>query len=147
MRSVHEDLSSFEQAQNEAPGERAGVSASDRFVAVELPDAELETLHAALAAERELAEAYLARKQLRHVAQRGVFVLCVRTRRGFFGGSSAAADLALVARLVPKVRLPGSVLVISPHRGFRKLAHKIMAMPGARLDLAAPLATSSRELA
>jgi Zn-dependent protease with chaperone function len=133
MRAVYDELSLFQLAQSEGDG----VSARDAFAAADLTPAELQALQSVLAADRQLQEAHLARKLLRHPSQRPLFVLCVGTRRGLFAGLSAERDAELVGRLIPRVRLPGSVLVISPHRQFRALGRKIKATPGSRIDVSA----------
>ena len=43
--------------------------------------------------------------------------------------------MQLVRRLIPRVELPGQVLVIARQGGFRKLADKVMKLPGAEVFL------------
>jgi Zn-dependent protease with chaperone function len=133
LRKIHDHLGRYQRSQAEAIRERTSVTAGDRFLPHELSSAERELLCGVLSGDAELAEAYLVRKELQHLVHQRLYVLCVRTRPGFFGGSNSAKDAALVGRLIPRVRLPGRVLVISPQGGFRPLARKIMARPDARL--------------
>jgi hypothetical protein len=111
--------------------ERNSVSASDRFLAHDLEEAEMAALHEVLAQQTDLACAYLARKELKHFPRQRLFVCCVRSTAGCWTWSGADRDSALAARLIPVVRLPGRVLIIAARGNFRALSRKIMAMPDA----------------
>jgi hypothetical protein len=60
-----------------------------------------------------------------------LFVLCVRAVRPWHGFGNESSERALVQRLIPKVKLPGRVLVIAPVGSFRPLAKKIAKVSGA----------------
>jgi predicted Zn-dependent protease len=136
LRQVHARQGRFQQTQADAIRERISVTAQDHLVPHGLSDLELASLCATLAADSELAEAYLVQKELKNWTHQPLYVLCVRTRPSFFGRSKAAQDMALVQRLIPQVRLAGRVLVISPQGGFRSLARKIMTSPEANIHRA-----------
>jgi Zn-dependent protease with chaperone function len=112
-----------------AQRERTSVKASDIFLPHDLEDAELASLRQQLQAEPELHGAWLVQKELRVFSRRRLFVLCVRSRWQWLTGSSAEVDSVLSVRIAKNVRLPGRVLVISPHGGFAALARKVMRSP------------------
>lgn len=133
LRQVNVQLGAYEQDQAESVRERSTVTPGDTFLHHALAASELKMLSQLLFEDGDLAEAYLVRKQLRLRAHQPLYVLCVRTRIGWFGGSNGGRDAALVERLIPRVRLPGRVLVIAPQGGFRPLARAVMRISGARL--------------
>lgn len=127
VRDMLSHLSRLETAQTEAAKERSMVTATDRFVSHGLIDSELDHLKRKLRAIPQLQAAWLVRKQVKHFPNRPLFVLVVRTRStGLFGSSNAQEDRRLVATLIPEVTLPGRVLIVAPHDGFRRLGRKIM---------------------
>jgi hypothetical protein len=138
VADIHRRLSAYEAAAEAARLERSNVSASDRFLPHDLTAAELAALGETLAGIPGLAEAYLARKELRHFPRRRLFVLCVRSRVGFLGRSNALLDESVARRAMAKVKLPGRVLVVSPGGVFAPLARKISRQPDARVPIPAP---------
>jgi hypothetical protein len=133
VRLARQAMSQFIAEAEPARRERAQVSASDRFGAHELSEEELARLQSVLSSDGGIVAAYLCRKELKHRSRQRLFVLCVHSRTGWFGRSNPDADRALATRLIPKVHLPGRVLVITPQGGFRRLASKIRRRPDARV--------------
>lgn len=133
LKDVYSQLSRYQEAVANAQQERYSVTARDQFLPHDLTADKFDPLLTLLSTHSELAEAYLVRKQLRHFTHQQLFVLCVRTQLGFFGRSNVNRDTALVTKLIPQVRLPGRVLIIAPQHGFKKVAQKIMSLPGARI--------------
>jgi Peptidase family M48 len=133
LRKVYDFLGRYQTAQSEAVRERSSVTALDNLLPHGLSSMDLAALSTILAKDTDLAEAYLVRKELKHLTHQPLYVLCVRTRPGFFGRSNAGNDAQLVARLFSQVRLSGRVLVIAPQGGFRPLARKVMASADAKV--------------
>jgi Zn-dependent protease with chaperone function len=113
--------------------ERSAVNASDSFVSHGLAEAELEALRGVLATEPELWTADLARKELRYFKKQRLFVLLVRPRPRWHRLPSQERQRELIARLAPKVVLPGRVLVIGTGGAHRGVARKVAAVEGARV--------------
>jgi len=118
----------------EARRERSTITPRDILLPHSLADDQLEPLRALLVAEPDGSTARLARKQLRHFPQRPLFLLAVRARPTRLGFANADLDRALARRLVPKVVLPGQVLVITRQGAHGKLARRLFKMPGTELD-------------
>ena len=114
------------------------MSAFDRLLPHELTPDELATLQEVLGRQPDLAAAHLVRKELKHFPRQRLFVLSVRSGAHRWGWSRASRDAALVARLVPQVRLPGRVFVVASQPGFRALARKVARAPGAQVYPARP---------
>lgn len=132
VQEVHHRLSRFEAAAAAAQRERGEVSVSDRFLPHELTSEEMAALHDVLDSDPDLGSAFLVRKELKYFTRQRLFVLCVRSatsRWAFHGGR----DEATANRLVPRIRLPGRVLVIASQPGFRALARKVVRSPGAQI--------------
>ncbi len=134
VREIRERLSRFETAKAAAGRERGSVTPADTFIPHGLSECELESLQQSLRSESESHSAWLVQKRLTHFKNQRLFVLVGHTSpTGFFRRSNSDLDQALTTRLINKVNLPGRVLIIAPHGGFRPLARKIMAIPGARV--------------
>lgn len=133
IRETQARLDRHEAAVAASHTERLNVTASDTFIPHTLTPAELCTLRAVLAADPMLASADLAQKEMRHFPKQRLFVLCLRTRRAWYQLPNSDMNQAAVARLLPKIRLPGRQLVIAPHGGFRTLAALIARVPSARV--------------
>ena len=128
VRDMQAIVSRFQTAQVAAATERSVVTVKDPFVPHGLSETELVSLRATLAAQTEIAAAWLVRKELKHFQKQKLFVLVARTKpSGLFGGSNADRDRALVTALMSSVKLPGRLLIVAPQGGFRALAQKIMA--------------------
>ena len=122
-------ISRFQAAQVAAATERSVVTIKDPFGPHGLSETELALLRATLAAQSEIATAWLVRKELKHFQKQKLFVLVARTKpSGLFGGSNADRDRALVTALMSSIQLPGRMLIVAPQGGFRALAQKIMAL-------------------
>lgn len=132
LHEIRATLGRYHAAQAAAQQERSVVSVKDAFLPADLEASDQLALHEILSRDADLAEAYVVRKQLKHFTHQPLFILCVRSKSGYFGRTSAAVDDAIVARLIPQVRLPGRILIVSPHGGFRALARKIMSFPEAK---------------
>ena len=129
VRDMQVIVSRFQTAQVAAVTERSVVTVKDPFVPHGLSETELASLRATLAAQTEIATAWLVRKELKHFQKQKLFVLVARTKpSGLFGGSNADRDCALVKALMSSIQLPGRMLVIAPQGGFRTLAQKIMTL-------------------
>jgi hypothetical protein len=129
LHEIRATLRRYHAAQAAAQQERSVVSVKDTFAPADLEASDQVELHEVLSRDPDLAEAYVVRKRLKHFTHQPLFILRVRSKPGYFGRTSADLDEAIVARLIPQVRLPGRVLIVSPHRGFRALARKIMSLP------------------
>ena len=129
VRDMQAIVSCFQTAQIAAATERSVVTVKDPFVPHGLSETELASLRATLAAQTEIAAAWLVRKELKHFQKQRLFVLVARTKpSGLFGGSNADRDRALVTALMSSIKLPGRMLIVAPQGGFRALAQKIMTL-------------------
>jgi hypothetical protein len=130
---VRERLRRFMLEADEARKERAQVGPRDLFRAHELEKSELGEIVAMLRAEPGLDAAWLVQKELVYFRKQRLFVLSVRTAINVWGHSNATRDAELVGRLIPKLKLPGRSLVISPSGGFRKLAKRVVSTPDSQI--------------
>ena len=133
LRETQSRLDRHEAAVAASHTERLNVAAGDTFIPHTLTPAELGNLRAILAGDSDIAAADLVQKQMRHFPKQRLFVLCLRVRRSWYALPSAERGQAAVARLLPKVRLPGRKLVFAPHGGFRALASRLATIPAARV--------------
>ena len=132
LQEVHRQLSRFEAACAGAERERSRLSPSDRFVPHDLSADDLANLQEILAREPGVAAAYLVRKELEHFPRQRLFILCLWPT-GSSWGWSTDRNARLVARLMPRLKLPGRVLTITPQRGARRLIRRITRIPDARI--------------
>ena len=141
IRATQARLDRHEAAVAASHTERLNVVAGDVFIPHTLTAEELAALRAVLAADPEIAAADLVQKQMRHFQKQRLFVLCLRLQRAWYQLPNRDREQAAVARLLPKIRLPGRKLVLAPHGGFRALAARLARLPAARIFLraAAPL--------
>ncbi len=109
--------------------DNAALPASVELVAADLTPDDETRLRLALD-DPQLAAAYLVQRRPRRQGGRPQFFLCVRSRPRW--GPRGRSDEDLVARLIPRVRLPGRVLILAPAGSLRALAKRVMAVPGAR---------------
>ena len=133
QREARDRLDRHEVAVVKARAERAAVAAGDAFLPHALAPEALGALVVLLAGHAECRGGWLARKAVRHFPDRPLFVLAVNAPAGRWGFADPDRDAALVRALVPKVHLPGQVLVIGRFGGFGKLARKVASLPGARV--------------
>ncbi|WZO98264.1 M48 family metallopeptidase [Isosphaeraceae bacterium EP7] len=138
LRDVRDRLDRHEADVEKAQAERATIGAGDAFLPHGLPAETTAALVALLASRRDCTGAWLARKAVRHFPDRPLFVLAVRSIHGRWGIGDADRDAALVRALVPKVQLPGQVLVVSRTGSFGKLGRKVERLPGSRIHPADP---------
>ncbi|QEH32768.1 Protease HtpX [Aquisphaera giovannonii] len=132
LREVRARLDAHEAAVEGDRLERASVGPSDDFLPHGLDDDALAPLLALLAAQPTCAGAWLARKRLRSLPRRPLFVLCLGGK-AFRWGLGDEPGRVLVQQLSRRMELPGQVLVISRNGGFRRLAARIMKLPGSRI--------------
>jgi len=133
LRDVRTRLDRYDADVVESRRERATVTARDGLLPHGLTDEQLAPLRALLTSLPDGSAAWLVRKALRHFPHRPLFLLCVRATPNRWGFANADRDRELTKQLVPRVELPGQVLVVTRHGAFRKLASKIMAFPGSDL--------------
>ena len=129
QRDARDRLDRHEAEVEKARAERSVVGAGDAFLPHALPDETIEALRAVLASRDGGTAAWLARKAVRHFPDRPLFVLAVRSAPGRWGVADADRDASLVKDLVPKVQLPGQVLVVTRSGSFGKLARKVESLP------------------
>ncbi len=129
LREIRSLLDQFEGDLAEARRERSAIRAGDPFSLHDLAVEELRPLLHLLSSTPECAAGWLVRKDVRHFPHRPLFVLCVRAKGPRWGSGRGERDRALARRLIPRVELPGQVLVISRQDSFRKLAARIMSIP------------------
>jgi predicted Zn-dependent protease len=132
-QSVRERLLRYQVDMESARKERGQVRASDRFRPHELAPSELDAIIAALRSESALEGAWLVQKDLVFFPKQRLFVVVVQTATNSWGRSNAVQDSQLASRLIPKLKLPGSTLVIGAKGTFGKLAKKVMAHPDAKI--------------
>jgi hypothetical protein len=130
LREIRARLDRHESDLRASQRERSTITAGDTFVPHELTDEQLAPLRALLASIPAVGAAWLIRKKLRYFPNRPQFVLCVRGTATRWWSNNSEQETDLVRRLVPKVELPGQVLVISRHGSFAALARVIMKIPG-----------------
>ena len=133
LREMRGRLDRHEADLAAARRERSAIGPRDAFSSHGLADPQIEPLRTLLASLPDCEAAWLVRKDVRHFPNRPVLVLCVRAKSTRWGLDRSERDQELVKWLVPRVELPGQSLVIARHGGFRKLAAKIMAMPGSEV--------------
>lgn len=133
QRDVRVLLDRHEEAVTRARRERATVSPRDTFLPHGLADEQIEPLRSLLAAQEACGAAWLVRKAVRLFPHRPLFLLCVRGLPARWGRRHPERDWELARRLIPRVELPGQVLVIARYGLFRKLAGKVMALPEAEV--------------
>jgi Peptidase family M48 len=131
VRELSSRQDRFDAVAKAADRERSQIDASDDFREHALCHDQLEPVQRLLATERQCGAAWLVRKTLEHYPDRPLFVLCVQAARPRWGFGRAEEERGLVRRLVPRIELPGQVLVIASTGYSRRLARKVMAVPGA----------------
>lgn len=131
LRALESRLDHRERDLAASRQERNSVTAADTLIPHGLTDDELAPLRALLADEDEIVHAELGRKALRLFPEQRLFLLCVHVRRNWLNREPAERAQAAVNRLVPRVQLPGRVLIFSRTGGFTPLAHKLAAVSGA----------------
>ncbi|WP_435018609.1 M48 family metalloprotease [Tundrisphaera sp. TA3] len=133
QRDARDRLDRHEAEVEKARAERSVVGPGDAFLPHALADEPLRALVAVLASQKDLTVAWLARKAVRHFPDRPLFVLAVRSVPGRWGFADAERDASLVKALVPKVQLPGQVLVVARSGSLGKLARKVESLAEARV--------------
>ena len=133
LEDVRTRLDRFDVDLAQAGRERASVSASDTLLEHGLADDQLAPLRSLLAAQPDCHGAWLARKELQHFPERPLYLLCVRSVPNRWGLSNSDRDRSLTRRLIPRVELPGQVLVITRQGTYRQLADKLRAFPGSQI--------------
>lgn len=113
--------------------ERNRVTPQDRFLPHELASEALAATCVELRKEPEVAQAFLARKELQHFPEQRLFVLVIRVKRRWYALPSAEKESAVVGRLVARTHLPGRLLVVGEHGGFAGVARKVKGVPGGRI--------------
>ena len=126
LAEIRARLDRHEEAVAASFRERSIVKPRDPMEPHGLDAEQLEPLRRVLESDSGCATAWLVRKALRHFPERPLLILCVagegpRWRSG--------RDRDLARRLVPRVVLPGQVLVIARPGEFRSLARRVMALP------------------
>ena len=134
MREITARLDRHEQHVAASRTERSSVTAADTFIPHGLSEQQLTELRVALASEPALVRAELARKELKHFPEQKLFLLCVSSRRRWFGLPDADGERALAGRLSKRLQLSGRLLVFAPHGSFRAIARRLRAVPGARIE-------------
>ncbi|WP_165235313.1 M48 family metallopeptidase [Aquisphaera insulae] len=133
LREVRARMDAHENAVENSRRERTSVEHSDDFLPHGQDDRTLEPLRTLLASQPECTGAWLVRKKLRFLPRRPLFVLCLSGKTSRWGLPGDERGQLLVSRLTPRIELPGQVLVIARNGGFRKLAARVMSLPGSRI--------------
>jgi hypothetical protein len=133
LRQINAHISRWEQSREDARHELNFVTVQDSFTSVQLHSEVADRLQDLLASEKEIAEAYLVRKLLKHPGPQQLFVLCLRSQPKLFGRSNMSLELALADRVRRRLELPGRALVIAPHGTFKALGRKVMRIADARI--------------
>jgi Zn-dependent protease with chaperone function len=133
QREARDRLDRLEAEIEKARAERSKIGAGDTLLSHGLAPDVVESLRVVLASHADCRGAWLVRKAVRHFPDRPLFVLAVSSLTGRWGFADADRDSALVRALVPRVHLPGQVLVISRSGGFRKLARRVASRPDSRI--------------
>jgi hypothetical protein len=132
IRNTKVRLDRHTAAISASPAERNRVTESDTFIPHGLTEVEIGALVEILRADSDVIAADLAQKQMKHFQKQRLFVLCLRTRRSWFG-MSRETEQAVLNRLLPIVRLPGRKLVFTPSGGFGGIASRLAKLPEARI--------------
>jgi Zn-dependent protease with chaperone function len=128
LRELRALLDRHEAEVEAARRERSTIRPGDTFLPHGLTEEQVGSLTALLASQPDCTSAWLVRKELRHFPNRPLFVLCVRATESRWGFRSPERDRQLVTRLIPRVELPGQVLVIAREGGFCKLYDRITSL-------------------
>jgi Zn-dependent protease with chaperone function len=112
-RELQARLDRLEKLYQEAAREESSLRAKDEFTAEGLADCDLSPVITALR-EAGVVQAWLARKVIKAIPSRRVFVLVVTTRRGWTDRGAATRDDAIARVLTRSVSLPGRFIVTHP---------------------------------
>src|SRR5881394_673374 len=116
-----------------AAPERKDVTGRDSFLPHDLPEPELAPIRVVIANAPDVAEAYLARKAVRHMPELPLYVLGVKMRLPWYRFRSQSKEQAMVSRLAGEVPLPGQWLIIALNDHTAKIRKKMRKVPGAQL--------------
>jgi Zn-dependent protease with chaperone function len=133
LRELYARMDNYEKNAAASRRECTGVSAGDTFLPHGLSDGQCLTLQKALAAEKDIIGADLARKQLRHSTGQQFYLLCIRIRPEWYFLVSPARQQEVINRLVKTVQLAGRLLIVGRSGGFRRVARKVARLPGSRV--------------
>jgi Zn-dependent protease with chaperone function len=131
IKELEARLDRYEKNLQASRTERNTVGANDPLLPHGLTPEELDGLRKILEAEQDLMVVNLGRKELKHFPKQKLFLLCVHRRRAWHRLPNRDMEQALIRCLSAKVQLPGRVLVFAPRGDFRKLAHRLAALPDA----------------
>ena len=115
-----------------AQRERAATELTDEFGPHQIPDEQLVKLREVLSWFLNIAEVYLVRKPVRHLAQFPYYALVVFRRERWLESGSVEKNVELLQMLLPRITLPGENVVFVV-RGQRRLRRRLSKIPGAEI--------------
>ncbi len=127
-----------------AQRERSTIHPGDRFLPHGLTVDALSSLREVASSEPDCVAVWLVRKDLQYFLNRPLFILCLAGTPSTWGFARPDLESALVRRFIPRVQLPGQVLVIARSGKSRKLARSVVSCPGSQVDLAGNSMTDDR---
>jgi Zn-dependent protease with chaperone function len=133
LRALEQRVDAHQELEQAALAERQALSPQDRYLPHGLDEEQLAALRRGFAAEPAVAAVDLARKEVRHFAERPCFALAVRIRIAWWQPRSATADQKLLQRLLDALPLPGVTQAFVPEQNLKALGRAVAAVPGARV--------------
>ncbi len=132
-REVRDRLDRHETDVRQSQRERASIGPRDPLAPHDLSEAQLAAIREVLASQPDCGLAWLVRKALKYFPHRPLFILCVSAPSSPWSLKRSELDGALANRLIPRVELPGQVLVIGRRGAFAKLGRKVALFPGSEI--------------
>lgn len=114
-----------------AIAERQSVERQDTLLPHSLDAAQIADLRDQLAGHKEIAAAYLARKQLQHFPEKPFYLLALVTDTGWWGAEEKESEL--VEHLLKWLRFPGPLNLVLISRTNSWLADKFNTLPDAEI--------------
>lgn len=122
LRPIENRVDRHQDLELAAQRERANVRASDTFLPAGITGTQLEMVRGAIAAEADVAVAWIARKQVQHFPDSPCYVIAVKIDVPFFSLRSTDANQKVIDRVIAQLQLPGYALVFCDEGNLKSLA-------------------------
>jgi Zn-dependent protease with chaperone function len=130
IRQLDRRLDEHDQQMEIAARERAGITVKDHFAPNDLSENARAEVSGVLAAESEIARAWVARKVVTALPEEPVYVIALEVRERWWKYRGRKANQLLVQRVQSHVRLPGYICVFTIAGNLVSLGKKIAKVPG-----------------